>query len=195
MRAELPIDMCGTRIDANQGKIRRQGDLFSEEADFSMLPGQAEGEDSQPTLFTIGHSTRKIEEFVAVLERYGVERLVDIRHFPSSRHNPQFNQPELREALETRGVEYIWLKELGGYREGGYLAYMQTVDFSAGLSRLDVLAREKPTACMCAELKWYQCHRRRVADVLSDRGWRVVHILDASRAEAHRLKTNRIKCD
>jgi uncharacterized protein (DUF488 family) len=181
--------------DSRQGGKSTQGRLFSEETDFSLTAGPPGGEEQPPTLFTIGHSTRRIEQLLSTLEGYGVERLVDVRNYPNSRHNPQFNQPALREALETRGIEYVWLKQLGGYREGGYLAYMQTTDFATGLDRLDVLAREKPTACMCAELKWYQCHRRRVADVLSDRGWRVVHILDESRAEIHRLKTNRIKCD
>lgn len=179
--------MSATTHPKRAGK-RGQQHLFSEEVEFA-LAGPGEKEDG-PTLFTIGHSTRRIEELLEALARHGIERLADIRTYPNSRHNPQFNQPALQATLEARGIEYVWLKQLGGYREEGYLAYMETADFTAGVERLDTLASEKRTACMCAELKWYQCHRRYVADALSDRGWRVVHILDETRAEAHRPKAN-----
>ena len=152
-------------------------------------------EDSGKVVFTIGHSTRKLEELISVLKHYGIERLVDIRHFPTSRHNPQFNRAALEQALAEHGIEYVWLERLGGYREGGYLAYIETADFHAGLEALENLAREKPTAYMCAEVKWFQCHRRHVSDVLAARGWNVIHIIDEKRADRHRIKTNRIKCD
>lgn len=187
--------MSRRSTDSTRGPKHDQQPLFREEKEFLLTDADSEPAESGPTLFTIGHSTRKVEELLAAMSRHGIECLADIRSYPNSRHNPQFNQPELRAALESRGIEYTWLKQLGGYREGGYLAYMQTPDFAAGLEKLDALAREKRTVCMCAELKWYQCHRRRVADAMSDRGWRVVHILDESRAEIHRLKTNRIRCD
>lgn len=148
-----------------------------------------------PRIYSIGHSTRTLEELVAVLRHYGIERVVDIRHFPASRHNPQFNREHLEAALPAAGIEYRWLVQLGGYRSGGYLAHMETAEFAEGLAELERLARERPTAFMCAEIKWFQCHRRRVADVLAERGWQVIHIFTEKRAEPHRLKTNRIRCE
>lgn len=160
-----------------------------------LFPPAAAAAAQGPVVYSIGHSTRRLEELIAVLKRYGVERLVDIRHFPMSRHNPQFNRSELERALLGAGIEYLWLERLGGYRSGGYLAHMETEAFRSGLAELERLAREKPTAYMCAEVKWFQCHRRRVSDVLAGRGWSVIHIWDERRADLHRLKTNRIKCD
>lgn len=148
-----------------------------------------------PRIYTIGHSTRKLEELIAVLKHYGIERLVDIRHFPASRHNPQFNRELLEKALPDAGIEYRWLVALGGYRRGGYLAHMASPEFASGLQELEKLARERPTAFMCAELKWFQCHRRRVSDALVERGWHVIHIYTEKRADPHRLKTNRIRCE
>lgn len=162
---------------------------------FSDKPGDTTAQSQGPEVFTIGHSTRKLEELVSVLTHYQIERLVDIRHFPASRHNPQFNKPVLEETMSQHGIEYVWLERLGGYRTGGYLAYMQTSDFASGLDELERLAGEKRTAYMCAEVKWFQCHRRRVSDALVERGWSVTHIFDEKRTQQHRLKTNRIKCD
>ncbi len=158
-------------------------------------PGLFEETSSTPRIFSIGHSTRKLEELIAVLKHYGIQRLVDIRHFPASRYNPQFNKEPLAAALAAAGIEYLWLEALGGYRKGGYLAYMETPEFASGLAELERLAHERPTAFMCAEIKWFQCHRRRVSDVLWQRGWRVLHIFTEKRADPHRLKTNRIRCD
>ncbi len=166
--------------------VNRQPALFPLAA-----PGEAEG----PRVYTIGHSTRRLDELIRVLQHYGIRRLLDIRHFPMSRHNPQFNRSELERALPQAGIEYIWLERLGGYRTGGYLAHMETEAFRSGLVELERLAREKPTAYMCAEIKWFQCHRRRVSDALVERGWSVIHIWDERRADRHRLKSNRIKCD
>ncbi len=146
-------------------------------------------------IFTVGHSTRPAEEFVALLERFGIRRVVDIRHFPKSRHNPQFDREALQKLLAERGIQYLWLEELGGYRRGGYLAYMGTGAFRWGIDRLERLAGEARTAYMCAELKWWRCHRRRVSDVLESRGWTVIHIMAPDRVELHRHKENKIKCD
>jgi uncharacterized protein (DUF488 family) len=152
-------------------------------------------ETASPRLYTIGHSTRRLQELIAVLKHYGIRRLVDIRHFPMSRRNPQFNRSELERALPQAGIEYIWMERLGGFRTGGYRAHMQTEAFRSGLLELERLARQMPTACMCAEIKWFQCHRRSVSDALAERGWSVIHIWDERRADPHRLKRNRIKCD
>ena len=166
----------------------KQEGLFPEEDAVQAPEGNA-------SIFTVGHSTRKLEELVRVLRHYGIERLVDIRHFPASRHNPQFNRAALEEELGRAGIEYVWIEKLGGYRTGGYFAYMDTEDFRSGIAELERLAGEKRTAYMCAELVWYKCHRRRVSDVLAACGWSVVHIFDEKRAQAHILKTNTIKCD
>ncbi|MCP5111624.1 MAG: DUF488 domain-containing protein [bacterium] len=152
-------------------------------------------EPGEKRIFTIGHSTRPLEELLAILAHYRIESLVDVRHFPTSRHNPQFNKDSLHPALSQHGIEYHWLQFLGGYRSRGYLAHMETEDFRRGIARLEELAAQKLTAYMCAEVKWYRCHRRHVSDVLEQRGWRVIHIIDQTRAEPHTEKHNVIKCD
>ncbi len=137
------------------------------------------------TVYTIGHSTRKLEEFIGVLRHYGIARLIDIRHFPGSRHNPQFARPSLEQSLPAAGIDYVWIEKLGGFRKGGYHAHMETGEFREGLSELERLASEKPTAYMCAEAVWFRCHRRYVSDALVARGWRVIHIFDEKRTEEH----------
>ncbi len=167
---------------------RQQKPLFPAEPAEAVAPAAR-------TVFTIGHSTRSLEQLAAVLRRYGVERVVHIRHFHTSRHNPQFNKSELERALPGYGIEYLTLEALGGYRTGGYQAHMATEEFRRGIEELERLAAEKPTAYMCAELKWWRCHRRHVSDVLAERNWRVVHLFDEQRAEVHHRKDNVIKCD
>ena len=147
------------------------------------------------TVFTIGHSTRSMREFLNALKAHGIERLIDIRHFPVSRFNPQFNQAPLKAALEAAGIDYIWLPELGGYRKGGYLEHMKTEEFQRGLEKLQAYALQKRTAYMCAEVKWFKCHRRHVSDRLEEQAWQVIHIIDEKRVQRHRRKTNRIRCD
>jgi len=166
-----------------------QRSLFPQE-----LPGP-EAEHGGRTIYTIGHSTRPLDALVSALSRHGVERLVDIRHFPASRHNPQFNRSVLEAELPRWGIEYLTLEALGGFRAGGYQAHMETEEFARGIERLEALAAQKRTAYMCAEVKWWRCHRRHVSDVLAARGWRVIHIFDEKRAEPHRKKDNVIKCD
>jgi uncharacterized protein (DUF488 family) len=154
-------------------------------------------------LFTVGHSTHPIERFIALLTGSGVRLLADVRRFPGSRRNPQFNSEALRESLESAGIAYEpFGDELGGRRrpskvaEGpsavwrnaafrGYAEYTETPDFAAGLERLETLARERRTAIMCAEGDWHRCHRRLIADALTGRGWRVIHVRPDGRAEEH----------
>ncbi len=146
-----------------------------------------EGQGQQPTVFTIGHGTRTSEEFAALLEQYGIEVVVDVRRFPRSQRNPQFNRDTLRQMLRERGIGYVWLGELlGGYRSGGYEAWMDSEQFRRGLELLEKLARRRRCAVMCAERLFFRCHRRFIADSLVARGWRVVHIYDERRAQQHR---------
>jgi hypothetical protein len=155
-----------------------------------------------PVILTIGHSTRPIDEFIALLQQHGVERLVDIRTIPRSRHNPQFNSETLAKSLARAGIEYAHLKELGGLRRArhdsinmgwwnasfrGYADYMQTPEFEEALQRLLRLCEQKRCAVMCAEAVPWRCHRSLVADALLARGIAVEHIMSGSRRDAHSL--------
>ncbi len=157
---------------------------------------------SPPLILTIGHSTRPIEEFIELLRQHGVQRLIDIRTIPRSRHNPQFNGDALAHSLRGAHIEYAHLKELGGLRHPrldstnlgwrnasfrGYADYMQTEEFEQAVQRLLQLCGEKRCAVMCAEAVPWRCHRSLLADALVARGIAVEHILGPSRRDAHHL--------
>lgn len=156
----------------------------------------------QGAIFTLGHSTLPIERFIALLQTYGIERLVDIRSVRGSRHNPQFNEIPLGRALEAEHIEYVPLKELGGLRHArkdstntgwrnasfrGYADYMQTAVFQQALETLIQLSRQRRVAIMCAEAVPWRCHRSLVADALDVRGIPVIEILSPSNYRAHPL--------
>jgi uncharacterized protein (DUF488 family) len=133
------------------------------------------------TLWSIGSSTLAIEEFIALLKAYGIEQLADVRHYPASRFE-HFRKANLAGSLEAAGISYVWLGEsLGGYRKGGYEAYMATEAFKAGLEELMALARQKKTAIMCGEKLPWKCHRRFIGAALAAKGWQIIHIIDAKR--------------
>ncbi|HVP45348.1 MAG TPA: DUF488 domain-containing protein [Bryobacteraceae bacterium] len=153
-------------------------------------------------VFTIGHSTRSIEEFVQLLEAHGVERLIDIRTVPRSRTNPQFNRDTLPASLKNAGIEYLHMPELGGLRHArpdspntawrndsfrGYADYMQTPEFAEAIERLMEIGARKQVAIMCAEAVPWRCHRSLVADALTARGISVQDILTATRRQLHKL--------
>jgi len=153
-------------------------------------------------LYTIGHSTRTLDEFVALLRTFGVSVLADIRTIPRSRHNPQFNGDSLRSSLRSRSIRYVHLAALGGLRHArkdspnmgwrnasfrGYADYMLTADFEAGLEELRSLTEDGTVALMCAEAVPWRCHRSLVADALTARGMHLEHITSASRSTPHRL--------
>jgi uncharacterized protein (DUF488 family) len=160
--------------------------------------------DAPPTtVWTIGHSTRGIEELLAVLDAYGIELVVDVRRFPGSRRLPQFSGDALGASLEAHGIAYRWLAALGGRRRPdaaststgwrhpafrAYADHVATEEFAAGLMELLMLAQGLRTAVMCAEVLWWRCHRRIIADVLVVIGVEVIHIRDVGTAEAHRLE-------
>jgi uncharacterized protein (DUF488 family) len=151
-------------------------------------------------LFSIGHGARPFDDFAALLESAGVERLADIRRFPGSRHSPQFGREALERALAERGVVYRWIPRLGGRRpksrepsrhtawrvEGfrSYADYMDTPEFAEGLAELLDLAAA-PTAFMCAEVHPSRCHRRLVSDKLWSLGHEVIHLVEPGRSEPH----------
>jgi len=151
-------------------------------------------------VWTIGHSTRTRDEFLALLRENGIEALADVRRHAGSRKYPQFNPEPLRASLTEVGIEYVAFAELGGRRHPrpdshntvwrneafrGYVDYMQTPEFNAGIERLLELARRKRTAIMCAEAVWWRCHRSLIADWLKVRGIDVRHIMGARKTEIH----------
>ena len=153
-------------------------------------------------MFTLGHSTRSFEELVGILRAQGVERLIDVRTIPRSRHNPQFNREVLSNALHNRHLGNRHLKALGGLRRAhadssnagwryasfrGYADYMQTAVFEKALAELIELAKQKPIAIMCAEAVPWRCHRSLIADALIARGCEARDIMTAASAKPHIL--------
>lgn len=154
------------------------------------------------TIFTVGHSTRPIDEFIALLRKNGVGQLIDIRTIPKSRRNPQFNSEALAASLRAAKIRYSHMKDLGGLRHPrkdsvnlgwrnesfrGYADYMQTPGFAAALAHAVNLASERPTVLMCAEAVPWRCHRSLVADALLVRGIRVLEIVSAAEPKEHAL--------
>ena len=154
------------------------------------------------TIYTIGHSTRSIEEFLRILRAFGVQQLVDIRTVPRSRRNPQYEQGALERFLADCQIGYTHLKALGGLRHPrkdsantgwqneyfrGYADYMQSNEFRAAVEELIALAGERATAIMCAEAVPWRCHRSLVGDALLVRGIEVQDIMGESSARPHRL--------
>lgn len=158
------------------------------------------------TIYTIGHSTRTLEELVAALRGHGVKTLVDIRSFPMSRRLPHFNRESLEQELPRCGIAYVWMKKLGGRRKKmrddspntglrndsfrNYADYMITPEFADGVTRLVEMAERESTAIMCAERVWFQCHRMLVSDYLTAHGHTVLHIDDEKHpVRLHELMT------
>jgi uncharacterized protein (DUF488 family) len=156
------------------------------------------------TLFTIGHSNRSEEAFLDLLEAHGVEMIVDIRHYPRSRHNPQYDADALKAWLNTAGVAYEHVSLLGGRRHGhfgqppevnagwenasfqAYADYALSAEFARGLEQLISLAELRPVAVMCAEAVPWRCHRSIISDWLV-RGHEVKHIMSADKVTPHHL--------
>jgi uncharacterized protein (DUF488 family) len=151
-------------------------------------------------VWTIGHSTRTIEEFIAMLAAHRIELVADVRQFPGSRRHPQFNKENLARSLAEARIEYAHFPELGGRRRAkpdskntawrneafrGYADYMETEAFRAGVARLLERAAASRTAMMCAEAVWWRCHRSLIADFLKSRGVDVIHILDEQKTQPH----------
>jgi uncharacterized protein (DUF488 family) len=155
------------------------------------------------TLYTIGHSTRALEELVAALEAHQIQTLVDIRAFPMSRRLPQFNRDALEKSLPDAGIHYVWMKALGGYRKKileespnialrnesfrNYADYMLTAEFERAAAELIGLAEKSRTVYMCAERPYFRCHRMLVSDWLVAHGHEVLHIDGTGPVKAHVL--------
>lgn len=154
------------------------------------------------TIWTIGHSTRSIDEFLAAVAAFEIELVADVRRFPGSRRLPQFASESLASSLATRGISYVWIPALGGRRRPdpaspniawrhpafrAYADHVATEEFADGLFELLMLAEGLRTAIMCSEVLWWRCHRRLIADLLTSIGIQVIHIRDARAAEPHRI--------
>ena len=154
------------------------------------------------TIYTIGHSNRPIDEFLALLTKNGIQQLVDVRLFPASRTNPQFGRDALQQSLQDAGIDYIHEPRLGGRRRAakdsknmgwrntsfrGYADHMATREFKAALASVIALAREKPAAIMCAEAVPWRCHRFLISDALTHAGWRVLHITGPAAPSTHKF--------
>jgi uncharacterized protein (DUF488 family) len=133
------------------------------------------------TIYTVGSSTRTLDEFLDLLRAYGIELLIDVRRWPKSRL-AHFAKDQLRDHLSAAGIGYHWLGEgLGGYRKGGYGSYLRTEEFAAGLRALERRACDQRTVVMCSERLPWRWHRRFIGDALHEQGWQVIHVIDEKR--------------
>ncbi|MGP3667394.1 MAG: DUF488 domain-containing protein [Candidatus Bathyarchaeota archaeon] len=141
------------------------------------------------TVYTIGHSTRKMREFFKVLSSYHIKSVIDVRRFPTSSKFPWFNKDNLSKRLGNLGINYFHLPELGGFRRGGYKTFMKTPEFKVGIKKLlKILEENKGSiAIMCSEKFFWRCHRRFIADFLTNLGFEVNHILNG-KVYRHKLK-------
>jgi uncharacterized protein (DUF488 family) len=153
-------------------------------------------------VYTIGHSTRSLDDFIALLKEHGIKQLIDIRTIPKSRHNPQFNRENLSRALRNRHIGYRHMKGLGGLRHAkkdsinmawenasfrGFADYMQTDEFQKNLEKLIEYSRKKQVAIMCAEAVPWRCHRSLIGDALLVHGFEVENIMSHTKTEEHTL--------
>ena len=154
------------------------------------------------SIYTIGHSNRSITEFTALLKAHDIRQIVDVRTVPKSRHNPQFNEKRLGRSLRKKGIEYVRLEALGGFRHTirgsknlgwrnlsfrGFADYMGTPEFAEGLGSLEKLAGQRKTAIMCAEALPWRCHRSLIGDALTKQKWDVFDIMSLKTVSKHRL--------
>ena len=152
------------------------------------------------TLWTVGHSTHPIDEFIDVLTAHGVTRIADVRRFAGSRKFPQFNPADLEHSLAVAGISYTPMPALGGRRKAlpdsphlawrneafrGYADYMDTDEFADAAESLAAIAREDRVAVMCSEAVWWRCHRSMIADYFKAHRWEVLHIMGMGDAKEH----------
>jgi uncharacterized protein (DUF488 family) len=153
-------------------------------------------------LFTIGHSTRTLDELVRMCAAHDVQAIADVRRFPGSRRSPHFARQALQQSLPAQGIDYFWLVDLGGRRRrpasappspwhvdafAAYADYMLSPAFHAGVAHLTDALATRPTAIMCAEASPYRCHRRLISDWAELHGIEVIHLIDELRSERHHV--------
>ena len=157
-------------------------------------------DNKQKPIFTIGHSTHPISEFIGILQSFSISVVADIRNFPGSKRYPHFNKENLEASLEKNNISYIHIKDLGGRRKPvansantrwrnaafrGYADYMSSAPFVQAVSELEELASRENLAYMCAEAVWWSCHRSLISDYLKIRGWAVFNIMGLGKASEH----------
>lgn len=155
---------------------------------------------SAPIIWTIGHSTHSLEDFLSLLKSFEIDVLADVRNFPGSKRYPHFNKEVLADSLLDQQIEYVHFKELGGRRKPvmnsintawrhqafrGYADYMATREFKDSIENLKDIALHKRTAYMCSEAVWWSCHRSLISDQLKSEGWEVMHIMAKGKATEH----------
>lgn len=197
----ISIDQPGRRTKHSNGTaIHLPED--PERSTGGLAKGEAKKSRRRVRVWTVGHSTRPVDDFVSLLKAQEIRRLVDVRSIPRSRHNPQFNQDQFSESLKRAGIEYIHMPALGGLRHAhrnsintgwrnksfrGFADYMQTPEFVSGLNELIRLARSRRTAIMCAEAVPWRCHRSLIADALVAHGISVDEIMSKGATRPHTL--------
>ena len=159
-----------------------------------------EQDQQDKTIWTIGHSTRTLDQFIGMLKYFEILLVIDIRRFPGSRKYPHFNQENLQVSLRESGIDYMYFEDLGGRRKihpdstntawnnpsfRAYADYMETTPFQNSIEKLEKVASQQRTAYMCSEAVWWRCHRSLVSDVLKAGGWRVMHIMGPEKSEEH----------
>ncbi|HZG23445.1 MAG TPA: DUF488 domain-containing protein [Chitinophagaceae bacterium] len=152
------------------------------------------------SIWTIGHSTHSLQDFITMIHSFGINVLADIRSYPGSRRFPHFNQESLKTSLQENGIRYLHYRDLGGRRKPlpdstntawrhaafrGYADYMETTQFQHSISDLERVAMQHKTAYMCSEAVWWRCHRALVSDYLKIRNWEVKHITSAGSSTLH----------
>ncbi len=152
------------------------------------------------TIYTIGHSTRDISEFLEMLCNNKIQCLVDVRRFPSSKKFPDYNQDSLKETLSKNGIQYMHIEALGGRRKAlkdspnfvwqhpsfrGYADYMETSEFQLAVKELELIATQKVTAIMCSEAVFWRCHRSMISDYLKSENYTVLHIMSITKLTEH----------
>ena len=153
------------------------------------------------TIYSIGHSTHSIDDFLNMLRSFNIKIIADIRSMPGSRKFPQFNMENLKISLEENGIQYIHMADLGGRRKmkkdsknnrwnnssfKGYADYMETKEFENAIVKLEQIALDQPTAYMCSEAVWWRCHRSMVSDYLKVKDWVVLHIMAIGKVQEHK---------
>ena len=169
----------------------------------ALTSNASEADREEPVIWTVGHSTRPLDDFLKILAAVQIELLADVRRFPGSRRHPQFGQEALSASLAEAEISYRHFVDLGGRRSqrledspntawrvksfNAYADYMQSAEFLAALEELMTTARQQRTAIMCSEALPHRCHRRLISDALVARGWSVRHLLSPKRIEDHAL--------
>ena len=144
-------------------------------------------------IYTLGHSTRSLEEFLSIVKSFGIELIIDVRRFPSSKKFPHFNKESLEEELKKVKVKYVHFPQLGGYRKEGYANFAKSEEFAKAIDELLKLIDERVSAILCSEMLWWRCHRRYIAKALVEMGHQVIHIFDERRTQEHKLRDKEIE--